>query len=111
VLAVACKNHFHYHTPPANPQVPPTPKTPQAPAETQVRAPKTPSSGVINVKNCLIYHRPRLNKKSEMDISSRTLLCARAGTGRRSTRSSLGISSLLVRRREEVVYQGYFQGF
>jgi len=30
---------------------------------------------VINVKNCLICHRPRLNKKAEMDIITHVGVC------------------------------------
>ena len=60
---------------------------------------------VINVKNCPICHRTRKPRWT----SSRTSLCARAGTGRRSTRSSLGILSLLVRRRGSGIRKSFLR--
>jgi len=32
---------------------------------------------VINVKNCPLYHRPRLNSKAEVDIVTHLVVCAR----------------------------------
>jgi phosphatidylserine decarboxylase len=61
---------------------------------------------VINVKNCPICHRPRLNKKVEMDIITHVAVCA-SGDWAKIDKIVVG-NFVTASHAEEVVYKSHF---